>query len=272
MKLEINLLENSYDFLNESLYYAGKADMGDETKAWKMAIINVVQSMELMFKECLRRVHPILVHENIDRISQTSVKTVSLSLAFERIINILKLDLSENEKRDINLAIKLRNEMMHYQFTLTHEEAKTKYAMMYKFLSSFHEKYFKSDLHSKINKTLWNVEENIIYFANNFVFYNGVEVTKEYIEDIKRCQHIKVYTIEGLPYQRIKYGEEHIHNSTYNVDLNSSLQVRICYDCSVKAGQYHVIGCDWEICPKCYRQVIACDCDIDEVVQYEQQE
>lgn len=266
----MSLLNNSYDFLNESLYYEKEADNNYEVRAWKMAIINIVQAMELMLKECLRKVHPILIHENIDKISQNNAKTVSLSLALERIINILKIELSENEKRDITMAIRLRNEMTHYQFTLTHEEAKTKYVMLFKFLSSFHEKYLDGSLHNNINQELWEVENNILRFADNFVFYNGVEVTREYVADIKKCQDIKFYTIDGVGYERIKFGKEHLYNKECLNELNASITYEVCGDCSVKTGQYHVIGCDIEICPRCKNQVISCDCDINEVKEYEQ--
>jgi len=48
MKLKMNILENAYDFLNSSLYYFDKAN--EENTAWKIAIINIIQSMELMLK------------------------------------------------------------------------------------------------------------------------------------------------------------------------------------------------------------------------------
>ena len=34
-----------------------------------------------------------------------------------------------------------------------------------------------------------------------------------------------------------------------------------CHDCRVKEGEYHIVGCDWERCPKCGGQYISCGCD-----------
>ncbi len=34
-----------------------------------------------------------------------------------------------------------------------------------------------------------------------------------------------------------------------------------CHDCGVEEGQVHKGGCDTEICPFCYGQLISCDCD-----------
>ena len=64
MKLQMSLTENAYDFLNTSLKYFHEADKygnhnefssnEDKHSKWKFAIINIIQSMELLFKEILR--------------------------------------------------------------------------------------------------------------------------------------------------------------------------------------------------------------------------
>jgi hypothetical protein len=54
--------------------------------------------------------------------------------------------------------------------------------------------------------------------------------------------------IDGKPYNRKKYGEDGWGNGGK------------CHDCGAKEGEYHVIGCDVERCPKCGMQLISCDC------------
>jgi hypothetical protein len=34
-----------------------------------------------------------------------------------------------------------------------------------------------------------------------------------------------------------------------------------CHDCGVKPGQLHHPGCDWEECPRCGGQLLACFCN-----------
>lgn len=33
-----------------------------------------------------------------------------------------------------------------------------------------------------------------------------------------------------------------------------------CHDCGVEIGGFHHPMCDWEECPRCHRQLIACGC------------
>jgi hypothetical protein len=57
--------------------------------------------------------------------------------------------------------------------------------------------------------------------------------------------------IDDKPYKRIKYGDE-------DDDWDSGNHK--CGDCGTKEGEYHHIGCDIEVCPKCGFQLITCDC------------
>lgn len=70
MKIELNLHENSLDFLKESLvqyiiadddgiHLSYKSDHKKKLK-WKFAFINLVQATELLLKEILSEVSPIL--------------------------------------------------------------------------------------------------------------------------------------------------------------------------------------------------------------------
>jgi hypothetical protein len=63
----------------------------------------------------------------------------------------------------------------------------------------------------------------------------------------------EIILINGTVYKRIPYDQK-----------------KPCHDCNVIAGQYHHIGCDMEICPKCKHQLISCNCNMDaDIFTYE---
>jgi hypothetical protein len=52
--------------------------------------------------------------------------------------------------------------------------------------------------------------------------------------------------VDGVERERIRYGFE--------------LLPPFCVDCRAPLGELHHPGCDVELCPKCRRQAISCEC------------
>ena len=86
MNFELNLIENSYDYINETLFYyknIGYDENHDEDRnsieekrKWKTTFILLVQATELLLKEALFKINPILIYENIDEIPNSKNKTM----------------------------------------------------------------------------------------------------------------------------------------------------------------------------------------------------
>jgi hypothetical protein len=89
----------------------------------------------------------------------------------------------------------------------------------------------------------------------NRVVYNGVEMIEGWPERIQAAQAIHSYSIAGVTYPRVRYGDE---ADDWHADQ------RPCHDCSVLKGQFHVPSCDVEQCPACGEQAIGCDCAHDD--------
>ena len=246
-----SLLENSYRFLNESLQHAKKAPRNIHD--WPFAILNIIQSIELLLKHILREHHPILVYENVDR----PKNTVSLCQALDRLITIAKVTVDEKEKSIIHKTNKYRNLILHFEFYVNTSEFKNIFAQLFEFVHYFHLKHLKCELHEKIDKNLWGVEARYMkYFKNRFVMYNGLEVDKEHPSEIVKAQKHIGYLLNGVEYYRIKYGSEEYGECEFNADIP-------CHDCAVLKGQYHTDGCDVEQCPKCREQALGCGCFIE---------
>lgn len=265
MNLELDLLDNSYDFLNNALFYYNSANLDEgheegqadlETKKqWKTGFILLVQSMELLLKEVLRRTNAILVYENIDIPISSDMKTVSFQKAVQRIIN-LKNALISSEQRDFILNCgEIRNKFIHYKVEYNSIEIKRKFCKLVEIYSEIHRRTIRTKV------VLWKNNEffykDSIKKAKDFYVYRGIEFSKKELEKFKKeiktnSEYNYYYDENDNVFPRIKFGSEE--------DGAFSSNDKYCPDCIAKLGEYHMDLCDIEQCPKCGGQLLSCDC------------
>ncbi|MGG3912426.1 hypothetical protein [Rossellomorea vietnamensis] len=255
----MTLLENAYDFLHNSLFFYHLATHEeypkDYKRFWKFSLVNLVQALELLFKELLVRENKILVYENIDKPKHT----VSVTTALNRLKNIVNIDIDTNDETIIKKAIDLRNYIMHYGIELDIKELTSIYIVLFEFLHSFHHRFLDQELHENIHPQYWEEEALLMeQFKREFVLYNGIEIHKDFAIEIAESQLFTTVSVEGVEYKRVKFGEE------ADMDVSSLNYQSHCGDCAVKQGYFHAIGCDLERCPKCNDRALGCECNLYE--------
>lgn len=247
--LRLTLKENSYSFLNQSLRHYRKT--GRNVQEWPFALLHITQCLELLLKQVLKEVHPILIYEDIDH----PKRTVSLEQALGR-LQALGIIVEDKEKVNIRKAADYRNRVVHYEVELNKFEWKNLYAQLFEFVHFFHHRHLKGEIHPHVARDNWPVEAQLMhYFKHNFVLYNGTEMHKDNPRDIIAAQRIAFFRDGRRKYNRFRYGDEPEY-----LAISPDFADIPCHDCFVVKGQYHTEGCDMEECPKCRGQLLGCGC------------
>lgn len=241
----MSLLENSHDFVNESLRAAVRAE--DDPHSWKFAVLNMVQAVELLMKARLQQEHPSLIYENVD----LPKRTVSLWQAVGRITGAARIPLTSRELRTIKKGSQWRDQIVHFEFEISPYQVETVYSQLFEFLTRFHNDHTAfGELHAQIDRELWAKEAELIeFFRREVVLYNDIEVSRSWPAEVMVAQTYLTVELHHVEYARLKRGVDWPSISEYP-----------CHDCGIVDGQLHVPNCDMETCPRCFGQLISCGC------------
>ncbi|MBR6253323.1 MAG: hypothetical protein IKR04_05775 [Clostridia bacterium] len=272
MEFELDLLRNSYDYLKESLEYYSKIGYDESHDPerenmnlkikWKTTFLLLVQAIELLLKEKLSRISPILIYDNIDNISINNPKTISYKNSINR-LKYLKPKLLKDE--DAKFLIKcgdIRNDFVHYKVKLNSIDIKKKYCKLFELYVNLHSKFFNNKY--KNYKYRGQILQ-ILEFAKGFEIFRGQEYSKKGLNrvkaDLKEGQEMSFMYNDNEFFERIRYGnEKYLLNKLGMNDFYYNKTYKYCGDCLATIGEYHMVECDWELCPKCGDQLITCDC------------
>ncbi|AXP80980.1 hypothetical protein CJ739_1895 [Mariniflexile rhizosphaerae] len=243
--MEFDLNRNASNFINESLHCARRASK--ESDKYPIAIVLLIQGLELTLKFLLSKENEMLVYDNVD--NPNINKTVGISAALNRLVSFKVIDLEPSDKLRLEKTIKIRNQITHFQFNLNPKQAHSYYLRLFEFIHYFYSKYLSKDLHDIIQKEYWAFEAELLseIKKSEYVHYHGITVHKNHPKDIIESQQYDGLEIDNEIFDRIPFGSE----TTFKIG-NSDL----CGDCGVIKGFYHTDNCDHEQCPKCGEQLI----------------
>jgi rubrerythrin len=175
--IHLSLLENSHAFLKEAVRKALAATT--DIQHWQFAILNLVQSLELSLKAALKAIHPILVYEEVDN----PKNTVTLQGALRRLEKIGGLTFSERDKKKIQHAMKMRNDVTHSDFSLTGEYAAAKFFEVFAFVSDFQRRHLDTRVSDIIPGSEFDQLVKIRQLLDELVLRAKARITKEKIDE-----------------------------------------------------------------------------------------
>ncbi|MHB1174055.1 MAG: hypothetical protein ACYCZJ_02885 [Sulfuriferula sp.] len=123
MKIEFDLLANAADSISQAIELLAWQDESNDARRLKQAVLAVAHGVELLLKERLRKVHPVLIWENVDKFPSLSARTVTVDVALSRLCKIGGLVFLEDDADLIKSLRDTRNAIEHYAWSTTKKEA-----------------------------------------------------------------------------------------------------------------------------------------------------
>jgi hypothetical protein len=123
MRVEFDLFSNARDSIERAIELVAWGDDQPQARRLKQAIQAIAHGVELLLKERLRRVHPCLIWENVDKYPSLAARTVSADQAITRLSAIAGLTFTTGDVEVIRSLRSTRNAIEHYKWTTTQKEA-----------------------------------------------------------------------------------------------------------------------------------------------------
>ena len=123
MRIEFDLFTNALDSIESAIELVAWGDSEPQQRRLKRAIQSVSHGVELLLKERLRRVHPSLIWESVDKYPSLAARTVGAEHAMARLTSIGGIAFSKGEMEVVRSLRSTRNAIEHYSWTTTKAEA-----------------------------------------------------------------------------------------------------------------------------------------------------
>lgn len=147
----------------------------DNASSRKHAILTLFHAIELLLKEYLYRINPILIYKNIDKkITEDSI-TVGLAESLVRLEN-LNLGIPDEQEAILRKIQKRRNRIEHHRYDKKQEDEKI-IAESLKFILFFVEEILQERLDNDIQANLIVNIQNVIldYYERHGIVHKRIE-------------------------------------------------------------------------------------------------
>lgn len=122
-KIAFELIENAVDSVAHAIELMAWNEIADERSRLKQAILSVAHGVELLLKERLRKIHPALVWEDVDKYPRLDARTVGVDKAIHRLNAIGAVTLDAADVELLKSLRNTRNAIEHFSWQTTRQEA-----------------------------------------------------------------------------------------------------------------------------------------------------
>ena len=226
----------------------------------------------------------MLILNDIDSDSK-KIKTVSFSDAVKRLVKSGVYQAESESIQFLTDCAELRNEFIHFKVHIRTPEIKRKYTKLVMCYLALHQEIICNPIPHE--RKYERILERISNFNKCIVIFRGKEYSRTEVENAKKelikAQEYCYYSNnESEKIHRIQYGLENgildkkgrysltSNKPTTNLDIlvrnyhimTFDSDYEYCTKCRAHKGEYHVQGCDNEICPVCNNFIVACKCEL----------
>jgi hypothetical protein len=121
--IQFTLVENALDSMERAVELLAWQDLASEGSRLKQAILFIAHATELLLKERLRRIHPSLVWDDVDKYPRLDARTVGVDKAIHRLKQIGNITLTETDTATVKSLRNTRNAIEHFHWPTSRAEA-----------------------------------------------------------------------------------------------------------------------------------------------------
>lgn len=144
--IKFNLLDNAADSIAFAIELLAWPDIQSDERRMKQAILSVAQGVELLLKERLRRVHPALIFEDVDKYPSLDARTVGADRAIARLQSVAGVVVAEADRSLVRDLRRTRNAIEHGEWHTTLKQARSIIGTALSFAIAFAKQELDRDL------------------------------------------------------------------------------------------------------------------------------
>ncbi len=189
--IEFTLLQNALDSISQAVELLAWKDIANDDSRLKQAILLTAQACELLLKERLRRVHPSLIWEDVDKYPRLDARTVGVERAVSRLKQIGGIVFDADDLKIVTSLRNTRNAIEHFAWKTTREEANAIVGNALSFAIDFAEKQLDTNIAYKFRSDdTWNhLLEQHADFARNHGWRtaSGMKAVGKLVQECSFC-------------------------------------------------------------------------------------